>query len=143
MSSTGGRVSGSNPLPSKCEPCSRSAVPLGADEVEGLLQALDGWYLSPQPQTLRSAKQPNPDGLKKSFKFKDWSTAQTFVNALGQEAEAEGHHPAIMVEWGRVSVWWWSHSIKGLHKNDFIMASRTDMLAERADGYKPLKPKTP
>ncbi|MCH7619280.1 MAG: 4a-hydroxytetrahydrobiopterin dehydratase, partial [Candidatus Marinimicrobia bacterium] len=43
-------------------------------------------------------------------------------------AEEEGHHPAILTEWGSVKVSWWTHKIKGLHKNDFIMASKTDRI---------------
>ena len=44
-------------------------------------------------------------------------------------AEAEGHHPALLTEWGRVTVTWWTHKIRGLHRNDFIMAAKTEMLA--------------
>ncbi|KAN0066361.1 hypothetical protein ACQY0O_000455 [Thecaphora frezii] len=127
---------------SRCEPCSNVLPALGSDGVAELLPTVPGWYLSPQPQTLKAAKEANPDALKKSFRFKDWATAQAFAASLGQAAEEEGHHPAIMVEWGRVSVWWWSHSIRGLHKNDFVMASKTDELAAQAEGYKPLKLKS-
>jgi len=51
-----------------------------------------------------------------------------FANRVGEIAEAEGHHPAILTEWGKVNVAWWTHKIKGLHKNDFIMAAKTDCL---------------
>ena len=46
-------------------------------------------------------------------------------------AESEGHHPRLTVEWGRVGVEWWTHKIKGLHRNDFIMASKTETLFEQ------------
>jgi len=52
----------------------------------------------------------------------------TFTNQVGEIAEAQGHHPAILTEWGKVTVTWWTHKIKGLHRNDFIMAAKTDRL---------------
>jgi 4a-hydroxytetrahydrobiopterin dehydratase len=51
-----------------------------------------------------------------------------FALRVGELAEAEDHHPAILIEWGRVSVTWWTHAIKGLHINDFICAAKTDQL---------------
>jgi len=67
--------------------------------------------------------------LRRVFKVKDFAAALAFTNAVGAIAEAEGHHPAILTEWGRVTVEWWTHKIKGLHRNDFIMAAKTDDLA--------------
>ena len=66
--------------------------------------------------------------LTRAFKFKDFAAALEFTNRVGAIAEAEGHHPRLVTEWGRVTVEWWTHVIKGLHKNDFIMAARTDLL---------------
>ena len=71
------------------------------------------------------------DGIKRLervFKFKDFAEALAFTNKVGQIAEEEGHHPSILTEWGRVTVTWWTHKIKGLHRNDFIMATKTDRL---------------
>ncbi len=45
---------------------------------------------------------------------------------VGELAEEEGHHPALLTKWGRTTVTWWTHKIKGLHRNDFIMAAKTD-----------------
>jgi len=64
--------------------------------------------------------------LSREFDFRDFAQALAFTNRVGEIAEAEDHHPAILTEWGKVSVTWWSHKIKGLHKNDLIMAARTD-----------------
>ena len=58
----------------------------------------------------------------------DFAGAIAFTNRVADLAEAEGHHPAIITEWGRVTIRWWTHAIGGLHKNDFIMAARTDKL---------------
>ena len=71
------------------------------------------------------------DGVKRLehiFKFKNFIQALAFANKVGELAEAEGHHPAILIEWGRVQVTWWTHKIHGLHRNDFIMAAKTDQL---------------
>jgi len=88
---------------------------MSPDEAKEMLSSLKGkWSLSPQPKTLLSSKATHPDALHRTYKFKDFTSAQAFANRLGELAEKEGHHPAIMVEWGRVTVWWWSHAINGV-----------------------------
>ena len=64
--------------------------------------------------------------LSREFGFSNFAQAMAFSNRVGDIAEAVNHHPAILTEWGRVTVTWWSHKIRGLHKNDLIMAARTD-----------------
>ncbi len=64
--------------------------------------------------------------LERVYKFKNFVQALAFTNRIGEIAEAEGHHPAILTEWGKVGVAWWTHKINGLHRNDFIMAAKTD-----------------
>lgn len=66
--------------------------------------------------------------LQRVFKFNDFKEALDFTNAVGEIAEIQGHHPLLITEWGKVTVNWWTHAIGGLHKNDFIMASKTDEL---------------
>jgi 4a-hydroxytetrahydrobiopterin dehydratase len=66
--------------------------------------------------------------LEKVFKFKNFSEALEFTNRVGALAEQEDHHPALLTEWGKVTVNWWTHKIKGLHRNDFIMAAKTDRM---------------
>jgi len=71
------------------------------------------------------------DGIKRLervFRFEDFAEAMAFTEKVAGIAESEGHHPALLTEWGRVTVTWWTHKIRGLHKNDFIMAAKTDML---------------
>ncbi len=71
------------------------------------------------------------DGIKRLervFEFDNFTQALAFANKVGELAETEGHHPALLVEWGEVTVQWWTHKIKGLHRNDFIMAAKTDQL---------------
>ena len=66
--------------------------------------------------------------LRRSFKFANFAEALAFTDRVGALAEAQGHHPSILTEWGRVTVAWWTHKIKGLHRNDFVMAAKTDQL---------------
>lgn len=66
--------------------------------------------------------------LQRVFKLKDYAEALALANRIAAIAEEEDHHPLITLEWGRVTVQWWTHVITGLHKNDFIMAARTDEL---------------
>ena len=66
--------------------------------------------------------------LERVFKFKNFAQALEFTNRIGAVAEEEDHHPFIVVEWGKVTLPWWTHTIGGLHKNDFIMAAKSDQL---------------
>ena len=66
--------------------------------------------------------------LERVFKFKNFVEALSFTNQGGELAEQQEHHPALLTEWGQVAVTWWTHAVKGLHRNDFIMAARTDVL---------------
>lgn len=66
--------------------------------------------------------------LERTFKFKDFRQALDFTSRVGDLAEAEGHHPRIVTEWGKVNVMWWTHAIRGLHRNDFIMSAKTDAI---------------
>jgi 4a-hydroxytetrahydrobiopterin dehydratase len=66
--------------------------------------------------------------LERTFKLKNFIEAVAFTNKIAIVAEKEDHHPLIVTEWGRVKVQWWTHKIKGLHKNDFIMAAKVDAL---------------
>ena len=69
---------------------------------------------------------PGIKRLEKSFSCKNFAAALALTNRIAVIAEQENHHPAIVTEWGRVTVSWWTHAIDGLHVNDFIMAARTD-----------------
>jgi len=66
--------------------------------------------------------------LRRVFSLDDFAQALEFTNKVGELAEEEGHHPALLTEWGRTTVTWWTHKIKGLHRNDFVMAAKTDVL---------------
>jgi 4a-hydroxytetrahydrobiopterin dehydratase len=66
--------------------------------------------------------------LQRTFHFPTFAEALAFTDRVGQLSQAEGHHPRLVTEWGRVTVSWWTHSLKGVHRNDFIMAAKTDRL---------------
>ena len=109
----------------KCVACRRDSPRVTEEEIAELHPQVGDWELT------------DTDGIKRlqrRFKFGDFAAALDFSQRVGQEAESEGHHPRITLEWGRVGVEWWTHKIRGLHRNDFIMASRTDRLfAQTAD----------
>jgi 4a-hydroxytetrahydrobiopterin dehydratase len=74
--------------------------------------------------------------LEKVFKFDNFVHALAFTKKIGELAEEEGHHPALLTEWGKVTVSWWTHKIGGLHRNDFIMAAKSDRAYASAEGRK-------
>ncbi len=102
-----------------CEACRADAPQVSDTELAVLIKQIPDWV----PEVRDGIMQ-----LERVFKFKNFIDAIAFTNKVGELAEAEGHHPALLTEWGRVTVTWWSHKIKGLHRNDFIMAARTDQL---------------
>jgi 4a-hydroxytetrahydrobiopterin dehydratase len=103
----------------RCTAC-RPGSPMVSDvELPGLLREIPGWRVVERDGVRR---------LERVFTFPDFAAALAFTNRVGAAAEAEGHHPALLTEWGRVTVTWWTHAIGGLHRNDFIMAARTDAL---------------
>ena len=103
----------------QCEACRADAPKVSDEELRELMQLIPDW----QPLVVEGALQ-----LRREFTFRNFKEALAFTNRLGELAEAEFHHPAILTEWGKVTVSWWTHKIGGLHRNDFIMAARTDQL---------------
>jgi 4a-hydroxytetrahydrobiopterin dehydratase len=104
----------------KCEACRADSLRATQDQTAEYMQQLPEWTIQ------------SPDGidrLQRIFRFKNFVDALAFTNRVGELAEANDHHPLITTEWGRVTVQWWTHKIKGLHTNDFILAAQTDELA--------------
>ncbi len=111
---------GMDPLSQQhCEPCRGNLPPATADEIAAFLEQLHDWEIVEVDGIGR---------LTRRFAFRNFVTALEFSNRVGELAEAEGHHPALLTEWGGVTVQWWTHRIGGLHRNDFIMAAKTDAL---------------
>ena len=103
----------------KCVACQRGAPRVTAEETRTLHTQVPDWALVERDGIQR---------LERTFTFPDFGDALAFTNAVGGLAEEEGHHPALLTEWGSVVVTWWTHKIRGLHQNDFIMAAKTDQL---------------
>lgn len=103
----------------RCEACRADSPRVSAEESQALLAQLRGWSIVEVEGVPR---------LTRNFKFKDFVTALAFTNQVGALAEEEQHHPLLITEWGSVTVQWWTHSIRGLHRNDFILAARVDGL---------------
>ncbi len=103
----------------RCIPCRGDAPSLSDAEIAALRPEVPDWRVDVREGIPR---------LERSFRFKDFSQALDFTNQVGAIAEEEDHHPTLVTEWGKVTVSWWTHVIKGLHRNDFIMAARTDAL---------------
>lgn len=104
----------------KCEACTADSKPVSSEEIEQLKPQIPDWELIDADGQMR---------LKKTYKFDDFQAALDFTNKVGAAAEEEGHHPALLTEYGKTTVTWWTHAISGLHKNDFIMAAKTNEIA--------------
>jgi 4a-hydroxytetrahydrobiopterin dehydratase len=102
-----------------CVACRRDAPTVTDDELAGLLPQVPDWKLVEEDGIRR---------LRRVFPADGFAAALAFANRVGEVADSEGHHPALLVEWGRTTVTWWTHKIRGLHVNDFVMAAKTDDL---------------
>ena len=105
---------------SKCTACRADAPRVTDDETAELKQQIPEWQIVEREGIPR---------LQRAFRLKNFTQALDLTNKVGALAEEEGHHPALLTEWGSVTVTWWTHKIRGLHRNDFIMAAKTDRLA--------------
>ncbi len=104
-----------------CEACQLGAPVVTEEQSNELLLRVPAW------------KKEFHDGVEKlirEFYFVEFEDAFKFTYKIANLAERENHHPAILTEWGKVTVFWWTHKINGLHVNDFIMAAKTDMIAK-------------
>jgi 4a-hydroxytetrahydrobiopterin dehydratase len=101
----------------ECIPCKGEAAPLKGDELRRLAGRLgNGWGVVGQKR------------LEKEYLFKDFRDALDFTNRVGALAEAQGHHPDILLAWGRVKLTLWTHKIDGLTESDFVFAAKADRL---------------
>ena len=106
-----------------CKRVEANTPRLDEKEITRWLAGLPGWKTADKNGELR---------LEKSFKFENFRQGVAFTYQIAQCADEEDHHPAILTEWGKVTVTWWTHRIKGLHLNDFIMAAKTEGLYENS-----------
>ena len=99
-----------------CVPCRGGVPPLKGKELESLRQQVPLWAVVDERRITRG------------FTFPDFKQALDFVNRVGAVAEAQGHHPDILLTWGKAEVTMWTHKIDGLTESDFIMAAKIDAL---------------
>jgi len=90
---------------------------MGAEEAERMVSQVPGWTLEEEAK-----------GIRREFRFPNFAAAMLFAGRVGEIAEAEGHHPDLSIGWGYCTVRFRTHSIKGLHENDFIMAAKVNRL---------------
>ena len=107
---------------SKCEACTIDAPLVSDSEAKVLLLELDGWVIK---------SDSGINQLIKTYKFSNYAESVNFLNKVADLAESEDHHPKIVLEYDSVEVSWWSHKIKGLHKNDFICAAKTEIISTK------------
>ncbi|MBF5056860.1 pterin-4-alpha-carbinolamine dehydratase [Alcanivorax sp. 521-1] len=105
----------------RCEACRADAPRITEDEARELRPQIPDW---------KQVEEDGEEKLQRQFKFANFAEALAFTNRVGDLAEDEGHHPALLTEYGKVTVTWWTHKIGGLHRNDFICAAKTDALFE-------------
>jgi 4a-hydroxytetrahydrobiopterin dehydratase len=98
-----------------CVPCRGGIPPMPREDAETLLADTPGWTLNAEATQ-----------IERTFKFGDFAQALAFVQRVAALAEAEGHHPDITFGWGYCRVVFYTHKIKGLHENDFIMAAKVN-----------------
>ena len=102
-----------------CSQPKKGDPPLSKTEIEKYIPQVPDWEIV----EVEGVKQ-----LTRKFKFPDFESALRFTNRIGELAEKEDHHPAILTEWGKVTVTWWTHAVNGLHLNDLITAAKSDQI---------------
>jgi 4a-hydroxytetrahydrobiopterin dehydratase len=105
----------------RCEACQPGAPQVPTKEQPALLESIPGWDLVEVKGVQR---------LKRVVRTDGWETAVQFTNQVAALATEADHHPSILLEWGKVTIQWWTHAIRGLHRNDFIMAARVNDLLD-------------
>ena len=98
-----------------CAPCRGDVPPMSLPEAQQMLKELD------EAWTLNAAGH-----LARTYPFDDFMGALNFANTVGAIAEAQGHHPDLLVAWGRCGIEIWTHKINGLVEADFILAAKAD-----------------
>ena len=102
-----------------CEACRSDAPNINADELARLIKQIPDWQVITEDGVMK---------IKREYTFENFVDALDFTNKVGGLAEEQNHHPDLLTQWGKTTVIWWSHKIKGLHQNDLIMAAKCDVL---------------
>lgn len=100
----------------QCVPCRGGVPPLKGKEISDLHAITPEWNVIDEHH------------ISSEFKFPDFAKALAFVNRVGAVAEEQGHHPDILLTWGKAVITLWTHKVDGLTESDFIMAAKIDRL---------------
>jgi len=100
----------------QCVPCRGGVPPMAHDDIQNLLEKLDGWNVIEDHH------------LVKAYAFGNFRESLKFVNRVGTLAEEQGHHPDICFGWGNAEITIWTHKINGLTESDFVLAAKIDQL---------------
>ena len=100
-----------------CVACKPGTAPLARAEVDRLLAEVPGWAAEEADGHLRLARR---------VEFKGFMPGVDLVNRIAPIAEAEGHHPDLLLTYGSLTIWLWTHAARGLTDNDFILAARLE-----------------
>ena len=99
-----------------CVPCRGGVPPVKGVELKQIQQLVPEWKVEKEHH------------ISRTFTFPDFKQALDFVNRVGNVAEQQGHHPDILLAWGKAEITLWTHKIDGLTQSDFIMAAKIDQL---------------
>lgn len=111
-----------NLLQENCIPCHGGVSPISGEEIKQYQPQIPDWSI---------LNRENTPYLERCYHLSDFAAALVLAQRIGEIAEQQGHHPTLIVEWGKLTVQWWTHAINGLHRNDFIMARKTDQILEQ------------
>ena len=100
----------------RCRPCEGDIDKLTPAQNNLLLPQIPGWKI-------------DGDSLTRRFELDDFRAAMAFLNKVAEIAESEGHHPDFSVHYNRVDFKLWTHAIRGLSENDFILAAKISAAA--------------
>ena len=106
-----------------CDNPEATSLPISTDNAKDLLLLIPLWT--------RKSREGNQK-LVREFRFEGFNDAFEFTSKIAGLADEEDHHPLMTIEWGKVTILWWSHKIEGLHKNDFICASKTENIYNKS-----------
>ncbi|MDR9402314.1 MAG: 4a-hydroxytetrahydrobiopterin dehydratase [Halothece sp. Uz-M2-17] len=106
----------------KCVPCQGNVPSVTEQEIAQYQPQIPDWSIKKDHETRY---------LERVYPLPNFESALALAQRIGEIAEQEQHHPTLIVEWGKLTVQWWTHAIKGLHQNDFIMAAKTDQIVQQ------------
>ena len=107
----------------RCVACRQDSPQVSGEEAQGLLKQIPDWKI---------VEHDGMKQLERAYRLKGFAPPTALAGKIAERADLADHHPKLTIEWGKLTVNWWTHAIKGLHRNDFIMAAQSDELFQEA-----------